>query len=229
MLKSIPSKFQTAKGLSSNLPFLARHANQQSSLAKVFPSLELKRMNQTVVRYDVVFIIDDSGSIPTRQFNLGLEALRILIEKSVFRTKFAAIKFSYEASLLFKFTSPYQAISKLTNVLHSGGLTNTQDALRMAREDLFLNPSSGHRSGARRVALLLTDGNSNVKRDQTVPQANLLKVIGTEIFVIAVGNYGDSGLQEMKNISSYPYQEHFFRVADLPTAKQVMILISIPQ
>ena len=181
------------------------------------------------MRYDVVFIIDDSSSIPTSQFKVGLEALKIGIEKSDFRTNFAATKFSYEASLLFKFTSPYQAIRKLTNVPHSGGLTNTQDALRMAREDLFRNPSSGHRSGAHRVAVLLTDGNSNVKRDQTVPQANLLKGIGTEIFVIAVGYYGDSGLQEMMNISSHPYQNHFFRVTDYTTAKQVMILISIPQ
>ena len=182
-------------------------------------------MKQNVWRYDVVFIIDDSGSIPTGQFKVGLKALRTLIEKSDFGTKFAAIKFSDRASLLFKFTSPYQAISKLTNVPYSGGFTNTQDALRMAREDVLLNPSSGHRPGAGRVAILLTDGNSNVKSGQTVPQANLLKATGTKLFVIAVGNYGDSGLQEMKNVCSYHYSRHFFRVSDFTAVHQVMNLV----
>ena len=109
-------------------------------------------------------------------------------------------------------------------------MTNTQDALRMAREDLFLNPFSGHRSGAGRVVILVTDGKSNgVNKDQTIPQANLLKAAGAKVVVIAVGNYGDSGLQEMKNVCSYPYSDHFFRVIDYTAAEQVMRSISIPQ
>ena len=66
--------------------------------------------------YDVVFIIDDSGSIPSDQFNKGLSAIRLLIGDALLGTKFAAIKFSDKAHLLFNFVSPDQAKTKLLNV-----------------------------------------------------------------------------------------------------------------
>ena len=220
VLKGIPSKVETAKGLAKNLPFLAHHRRTSPSV-QIFPGLPKRKLSRQKV-YDVVFIIDDSGSIPLDQFNEGLRALRILIQKSSLGTKFAAIKYSTLAKLFFKFVSPYQAKMKLTNVAHNNGLTNTQAALKMAREDLFLNPAaSGHRPLAGRVAVLVTDGNSNVQKHQTVHQATLLKGIGTKVFVIAVGNYGTSGLQEMKSIASYPYSDHWFRVEDFTAFRQV--------
>lgn len=157
---------------------------------------------------DVVFIIDDSGSIPLDQFNKGLSALTYFIEGSSPGSKFAAIKYSGKATLLFNFVSLNEAKKKLKNVPHAGGSTNTQEALKMAR-DLFLNPAaSGHRQSASRVVVLVTDGNSNVQRDQTVPQANLLKIIGAKIIVFGVGSYGHSGKQELEKIATHPPNEN---------------------
>ena len=175
--------------------------------------------------YDVVFIIDDSGSIPSDQFNKGLSAIRLLIGDALLGTKFAAIKFSDKAHLLFNFVSPDQAKTKLLNVAQNGGGTNTQDALKMARRDLFLNPAaSGHRQNAHRWAFVVTDGNSNIQRDQTVTQALQLKGIGTRVMVIAVGNYGDSGRKEMKDIASYPPGENLFFVDDFNDMYQVTFM-----
>ena len=214
----------TAKRLTKNLPFLANH---QSTSAPVFARLpgrgwSMHRYSLNRKVYDVVFIIDDSGSIPHDQFNKGLEALKILIQSSAWGTNIAAIKYSNTAKLLFKFVSKDQAKSNLANVHQNNGATNTQAALKMARENLFLNPAfSGHRPRAGRVAVLVTDGKSNIQRGQTVHQANLLRGIATEVFVIAVGNPGTSGLQEMKNIVSYPYEDHFYRVNDFSAFQQV--------
>ena len=175
--------------------------------------------------YDVVFIIDDSGSIPSDQFNKGLSAIRLLIGDALLGTKFAAIKFSDKAHLLFNFVSPDQAKTKLLNVPRNNGWTNTQDALKMARRDLFLNPAaSGHGQYARRLAVVVTDGNSNIQRDQTIPQAIQLKGIGTRVMVIAVGNYGDSGRKEMKDIASYPPGENLFFVDDFNDMYQVTFM-----
>ena len=128
--------------------------------------------------YDVVFIIDASGSIPSNEFNKGVRAIRYLIENADPSSKFAVIKFSDQATLLFNFISPDKAKRKLLNVAHTGGVTNTQHALRMARRDLFQNPlSSGHRQLASKLAVVMTDGLSNIQQDQTVPQAKLLKGI----------------------------------------------------
>lgn len=162
---------------------------------------------------DVIFIIDESGSIPPDQFKKGLHALTYFIDASSWNTKFAAIKYSGKATLLFNFVSLSEAKKKLKNVPQAGGSTNTQEALKMARTDLFLNPAaSGHRQSAHRVVVVVTDGESNVQGDQTVPQANLLKSIGAKIIVIGVGSYGDSGYQELKNIASHPPGENLSEI-----------------
>ena len=163
--------------------------------------------------YDVVFIIDASGSIPSNEFTKGVSAIRYLIEKAVQSSKFAVIKFSSQATLLFNFISPDKARRKLLNVAHTGGATNTQHALRMARRDLFQNPlASGHRQLASKLAVVITDGLSNIQRDQTVPQATLLKGIGTEVLVIAVGNLGAAGRKEICAIASKPCSETVFHL-----------------
>lgn len=235
-----PSKTDTARRLAQNLPFLRRSQPSSNNPFSRLPSRSRPGGNnrQTASvkfkswsgRYlgsplhDVVFIIDDSGSIPSDQFNKGLSAIRLLIGDASLGTKFAAIKFSDKAHLLFNFVSPDQAKTKLLNVPQNGGWTNTQDALKMAR-NLFLNPAaSGHRQNARRLAVVVTDGNSNIQRDQTIPQAIQLKGIGTRVMVIAVGNYGDSGRKEMKDIASYPPEENLFFVDDFNDMYQVTFM-----
>lgn len=235
-----PSKTDTARRLAKNLPFLRRSQpssnNPFSRLAsRSRPGGNNRQTAGTKLMswsgrflgsplYDVVFIIDESGSIPSDQFNKALSAIRLLIGHALLGTKFAAIKFSDKAHLLFNFVSPDQAKTKLMNVPQNGGLTNTQDALKMAR-NLFLNPAaSGHRQNARRLVVVVTDGNSNKQSHQTVPQAIQLKGIGTRVMVIAVGNYGASGRKEMKDITCYPPGENLFFVDDFNDMYQVTFM-----
>lgn len=112
---------------------------------------------------------------------------------------------------MFNFISPDKAKRKLLNVAHTAGATNTQHALRMARRDLFLLPlASGHRQLASKLAVVITDGLSNIQPDQTIPQARLLKGIGTEVLVIAVGNFGAAGRKEICDIASQPCSDTVF-------------------
>ena len=174
---------QLARRLAKKLPFLRHKPTQHPHAA--YPNAYRYMSVDDTSQHDAVFVIDDSGSIPSDDFNKGLKALRTMIEGAQSEhpgSKFAAIKFSDQATLLFNFVSPDQAKKKLLNVVHSGGLTNTQDALKMARRDLFLNPAaSGHRPLATRLAIVITDGGSNIQSDQTVEQARLLKNIRTEV------------------------------------------------
>ena len=57
----------------------------------------------------------------------------------------------------------------------------------------------------------MTDGQSNVEKSLTIPNAQKLKNIGVEIFVIAVGNHID-GIDEMAKVASYPPDKYVFRV-----------------
>ena len=72
----------------------------------------------------------------------------------------------------------------------------------------------GKRPGVTKVAFLVTDGKSNVDPDKTIPNANLLKNTGVEIFVIAVGNY-IAGIDEIVKVASPDRKQHVFRVADM--------------
>ena len=59
--------------------------------------------------------------------------------------------------------------------MERGGKTNTSDALAKARTDV-LTSAGGDRAGISNTVVLVTDGGSNVNVDDTIPQADLLKV-----------------------------------------------------
>lgn len=93
-------------------------------------------------------------------------------------------------------------------------LNHHSSCIATGNTQLFEYPSSGITQGGHRAALVVTDGNSNVNKSQTIPQANLLKATGVEVFVLAVGSYSSARIQEMRDICSPPYQDHLFRVSD---------------
>ena len=74
--------------------------------------------------------------------------------------------------------------------------------------------TEGKRPGVTKVAFLVTDGRSNVDPDKTIPNANLLKNTGVEIFVVAVGNF-NTGIDEIVKVASPDRKKHVFRVADV--------------
>ena len=57
----------------------------------------------------------------------------------------------------------------------AGGRTNTADALRLAREDVFQS-FRGDRNGVTNKVILLTDGGSNINSNLTPARAADLKV-----------------------------------------------------
>lgn len=67
-----------------------------------------------------------------------------------------------------------------------GGMTNTAEALRVVREDVF-NIYRGDRPDAANVAVLITDGVSNVMSHQTLPEAVKVHDDGIHVYAIGVG------------------------------------------
>lgn len=71
--------------------------------------------------------------------------------------------------------------------------------------------SKRKRPGVVKIALLITNGLSNVDPSKTIPNAKL-KASGVEIFVIAVRNY-NTGISGIVKIASPDCRYHVFRVA----------------
>ena len=64
-----------------------------------------------------------------------------------------------------------------------------------------------------RKVLLVTDGQSNVDAQLTIPKANALKNSGVEVYVVAVGTF-NVGIDEIVKMASYPPERYLFRVKD---------------
>ena len=79
-------------------------------------------------------------------------------------------------------------------------------------------PVLGWRANTKKVVLLVTDGQSNIKRHLTIDNADKLKNMGVQIFVVAVGS-NINGIGEMVKVagSSYRFmrpEDYLFRVRD---------------
>ena len=73
---------------------------------------------------------------------------------------------------------------------------------------------------------LLTDGQSNVKQWATLYKALLIKMMGIEIFVMAVGNE-ITGINELVSIASSS-EAHLFRVSNMTDFEKVVTIIPLP-
>lgn len=96
--------------------------------------------------YDVVIVMDGSGSVGKCEFDRGKAAMNNLLlaasaDNSV-DEKFAAVTFSTSARVNFKFLLPSAAQKQFTRISYPNGWTNTQAGLEMAKT-LFLDSSAG--------------------------------------------------------------------------------------
>ena len=169
---------------------------------------------------DIVFVMDGSGSVGKCEFDEGRKAFTEATEMCLVKIngikpscQQAAVTFSSGAKRNFNFLPPAQASQKLSSVSYPGGGTNTQAGLAEAYK-LFTESGTGSRSGAHRKVFLLTDGQSNIDKAKTIPNAQMLKNIGVQIGVIAVGHHIPlEGIQEMAKVASYPAGDNVYRVS----------------
>jgi secreted protein with Ig-like and vWFA domain len=121
----------------------------------------------------------------------------------------SALTFSKRSVVEFHFNThankpnPEQEIlNNIAEMVYTKGVTNTSGALRVAREQLF-QEENGDRDEVQNLAVIITDGNSNVDRDP-VQDADKLKDDGVYIFGIAVGTNKSINWGEIEAIVSDP-------------------------
>ncbi|KAK2189963.1 hypothetical protein NP493_92g03036 [Ridgeia piscesae] len=142
---------------------------------------------------DIVFLIDSSGSVQetsAENWKLVLTFIGGIVNRlpvSRDEIRIGALEFSSDAiteSILYLNNDLNKANLERTigSMHHYGGNTNTAAALRMCRELMF-HESKGHRAGVRSIAILLTDGISNVNSNATSSEARSLKQAGVQQFL----------------------------------------------
>ena len=165
---------------------------------------------------DLVFVMDLSGSVKDEyemsvQFaHLVVYGLNMLYD----RTRVGVVTFATTVGDQFYMNtySSKEAILNALNFHHKGGKTNTQAALNVMRTTHF-TPTNGERTGVRNVAVLISDGNSNVNNDNTVTEANSARSQGIDVYTIAQGT--SPNLPELNDIANDPDSEYVIKLPSL--------------
>ena len=158
-------------------------------------------------------MVDSSGSITDSRsggvdnWSRLLNAMNILIDFFNIGpndVQVGVIQFSTTAQLVFDLRR-YQDKGSLRTAINSiqptQGITNTQEALRILRTEGFTS-GRGDRAGARNVAIVITDGVSNVNPENTLPEAERAQAANIDIFSIGITD--DIDIKEIQGISSRP-------------------------
>ena len=161
---------------------------------------------------DLVFVLDSSGSVGSSNFalvrNFVADVVVDTFEIGPDETQVGVITFSGIARTIFQLNAHsttstlLQAIQDIPFMDDPGPSTNTADALNVLGADAFTSESGARDPGLAipRVAIVVTDGQSNINSSQTIPNAEAVHAAGVVVFAIGVGNSVDLG--ELNGIAS---------------------------
>lgn len=169
---------------------------------------------------DIIFILDSSGSIGNQWSKVRAFVGQVVENMYIAETgvHVSVVLFSAKAEISIKLNSHNRksdiqdAISRLP--FQEGSGTNTTGAiLTMINE--VLSQRMGDRLHVRDIAIVLTDGQSTIERDLTIPTARSAHDLGIRTFAIGVGSTDlPEFKEEIEGIASDPDDDHVFSLAD---------------
>ncbi|KAK3092700.1 hypothetical protein FSP39_006142 [Pinctada imbricata] len=172
---------------------------------------------------DIVFILDSSSSVKTKNFRKMLNFVKSLVDEFVIgstNTKVAVLTFNsrvYNQFHLNKYTTKAMIQSAIDGIMFRRGLTYTYKAIKFAREESF-QIVNGAREKSIKVAIIVTDGKSQ-RASETVIEAKKLRRENITIFSIGIGN--KIKIAELKSMASDPDSSHVFTVDSFDGLKTI--------
>ncbi|VDI63602.1 Hypothetical predicted protein [Mytilus galloprovincialis] len=160
---------------------------------------------------DVIFVLDESGSVGQDQFTLSLEAIsettdKLAIGENLIRVGMSMFGGTGTSRTGFDLDTSYDKSGISQNVLqiayNKQGYTDIGDALRYACEDMFV-PSKGDRGDVKNYVVLMTDGQSN--RGVTQTGVNTCRNNGVTIIAVGIGD----GISRTELLSVVMDPNHF--------------------
>ena len=186
---------------------------------------------------DVGFILDGSGSIndadPNNWERLLFFICDVISQLPEQGTQVGVVVFSQTAELRIKLNQYHQrdmlldAVKQLT---YPGSQTYTARGLYVARTQMFID-HNGDRVNAPNVAVLITDGESTIDTENTIPNAQALHRDGIRVICVGIGDRISE--EEISAISSPSHErdvDYFLRKTfDFPESFISIFVESIEQ
>lgn len=180
--------------------------------------------------YDLVFIIDSSGSIEDAaegNWNLILEFVVStveLLEIGENDARVGLIKFSTSGHTEIYLDDYYDKaalIAAIRAIEYDGHRTNTAEGLELAINDVYVT-SKGDRPSVPNAVIVILDGNSNEREDETAGMATALKNIA---YVQAIGITDEVSMETLELIATD--SDRIISVDDFPDLEsQVMATVT---
>jgi len=144
----------------------------------------LRSSTQEACPTEIVFVIDSSNSMNGNYWDIMKTFLIALVEKFAEKTpgvKFGSVLFGDNAQLGFYLSDDlYDIKLRLKALIQMGGETNIARGLSAARSYVFSD------SRARKMAILLVDGNPTVEINATYEEADRLRRISIGVKVVGI-------------------------------------------
>ena len=184
---------------------------------------------------DVVFVVDSSGSIRDNNpadgsydnWNKILEFVADIIDNLNIGTDgvhVGLVVYSQIARHEFTLNYSYDKNTLRTQVLNTAymhSFTNTSGGIRLMHLEQFTS-ANGARSNVDQIAIVITDGESNLDMDRTISDAEAARAAGIEI--ISVGVTDAVNMAEVAGISSLPQtlDYNYYLIEDFTTLSDVV-------
>ncbi|KAG9329813.1 hypothetical protein JZ751_028922 [Albula glossodonta] len=173
---------------------------------------------------ELVFVIDSSESVGPENFEIIKDFVTALVDRvTVGRnaTRIGLVLYSLDVHLEFnlaRYTTKQDVKQAVRKMPYMGEGTYTGTAIRKATQEAFYSS----RSGVRKVAIVITDGQTDkrepVKLDIAVREAHAANI---EMYAIGIVNTSDTTqaefLRELNLIASDPDTEHMYLIDDFNT------------
>lgn len=196
-------------------------ASDTRQVTFTWPSPIAKTVRSCIVPTDVALVIDLSGSMnndnedPPQPLTDALGAASTFASNLGAQDGLSLITFASEAELELPITNDASLVARWIRNLtiaegEETGFTNTIEALELADEELN---SENHNPDARRVAVILTDGQPTDPDDEraiieeTIALADQLDLKGIEIYAIGLGSEVDRDF--IRELASGPENAYF--------------------
>ena len=183
---------------------------------------------------DLVFVLDESGSIGADRFQLIREFvadISSMLEIGLQRSLVGVISFSDDANLNFgvtQHTDQASLLSAINSLPYREGFTNTAAGLDLLHTAGLPNGDLNLRDGFTHVAILITDGQSNQGDTTTAASALHAANIYSEVYAVGVNQADMDELNLIASERSLVFFDSNFDSAAISSLEQSVTEMLMP-
>ncbi|XP_030078286.1 integrin alpha-E isoform X2 [Microcaecilia unicolor] len=170
---------------------------------------------------EIAIVLDGSGSIEPEDFQRAKDFISTMMKtfwRKCIECEFAVVQYGEDIQTEFNLQesrNSHFALQKVQEIQQLNHTTKTASAIHHVLTEIF-NKSNGHKEGATKIIVVLTDGEIFRDSRNLEDVINMPEMKDVERYAIGVGEVfkKTKAMQELELIASDPDDKHLFRVTN---------------